>query len=77
MSSSWSIVAAAAGAAGARAAIEIYFERKRARTEIELVPDGRGGFIDKATIFERRMFWAWLVLVISVSVLGYLAVVYS
>jgi len=66
-----SIFAAATGAALARMAISNYYERKRTRGEIVMVRNRQGRLVDKAGIFERRMLFGYLAVMITVFALGY------
>lgn len=45
-----------------------YFDRKRARTEITLVPDRKGNLVDTATLFERKVIRWYIVVMISLVV---------
>lgn len=65
-----SIIAAFVGAGISQSLIFDYFERKRARTEIVMVRDRAGRFVDRAKPFERKMVYGYIAIVLSLAVAG-------
>jgi hypothetical protein len=68
------MVGASIGGAAGVALVAHYQEWKANRREITLVPDGKGGQIDKLKIIERRIIWTWVVATIVIVAFGYVAI---
>lgn len=63
----WKIFAAAIGWAIAASMLEYYLHWRSRRTDVQFVPDGRGGFEDSILRWERRgrvLLWASIVLIL-------------
>lgn len=69
----WKIFAAAMGWGAAGASMVVYREWRERRTNIEFVPDGKGGFEDSILRWERRAKIVLWVTIVGVLVLGYRA----